>query len=137
MSEAKINITTFLTLPLVEQVGDDESCGAWYDWFCTRKSLVNKGKALVSKLKSISKSTKFNPDTTYVFFKNNCPMIGNLYDDFRICDIETGNVLFTIVPKSGHKSMKGFGEVWGRNKDGSFTEQFTGTWPEIKAWFNK
>jgi len=137
MSNNRFNIPTFLALSLVEQVGDADSCGVWYDWFCTRKSLTTRGKSLVSKLKSIQYSTRFNPQTSYVFFKNNCPMIGNLYDDFRICDIETRDIIFTIVPKSGHRSMKGLGEVWGRNADGEFCELFTGTWKEIKAWFNQ
>ena len=53
-------------------------------------------------------------DSTYVFFKNNCPFDGPLYDDFRICDIESGNVLYTVTPKSGHT---GKAELWGREND--------------------
>ena len=56
-------------------------------------------------------------DSTYVFFKNNCPMDGPLYDDFRICDIESGNVLYTVTPKCGHSGMA---ELWG--KDNNFEE---------------
>ena len=146
MSNKRINIATFLTLPLAEQVGnldtkqfgkdEDATCGAWFDWFCTDKSLTTRGKSLVSKLKSIQHSKRFNPETTYTFFKNNCPCVGNLYDDFRICDIETGNVIFCIVPKSGHTSMNGLGEVWGKDAYGQFGALFKGTWKEIKNWFN-
>lgn len=110
--------------------------GLWYDWFCRDSALENKGVALLKKLKAISKSNKFDNDKTYVFFKNNCPCNGHLYDDFRICDIESGDVIYTVVPKSGHKSDDGMGFVWGRENE--FKEPlFTGTWKEIKEWFLK
>jgi hypothetical protein len=38
-------------------------------------------------------------------------MVGSLYDDFRICDIETGDVIWTVVPKCSHS---GLAEVWGK-----------------------
>jgi hypothetical protein len=38
----------------------------------------------------------------YVFFKNNCPMNGPLYDSLSICDRESGDVLLWATPKSGH-----------------------------------
>jgi len=138
MSNSRVTIKEFLTLPLTEQVGDgNDSYGAWYDWFCANKALVVRGKSLVSKLKSIQHSPKFNTETSYVFFKNNCPCCGSLYDDFRICDIETGDVLFTIVPKEGYTQSTGEGCVWGNDNDGKFGELFRGTWKEIKCWFNE
>lgn len=103
----------------------------WYDWWCKETSLENKGKSLFSKLKSISKSKKFDTTRSYVFFKNNCPMVGSLYDDFRICDIETGRVIFTVVPKSGHKSDNGKGCVYSPENG----LEYTGSWKEIKNWF--
>ena len=107
----------------------------WYDWFCNNKSLCNKTKSLTKKLKQIVNSPKINQDTQYVFFKNNCPLYGSLYDDFRICDIETGNVIYTITPKSGHKVHNGLGNVWGKEND--FKDPLIeGTWKEIKKWFN-
>jgi hypothetical protein len=137
MVKNEINITKFLTLSLEEQVGNGiNEFGQWYDWFCTDKGLVKRGEALVSKLKSIQNSKRFDPNTTYVFFKNNCPLNGDLYDDFRICDIATGNVIFTVVPKSGHTCEKGKGSVWGKSDNGTFCEVFSGTWKEIKNWFN-
>ena len=106
----------------------------WYGWFCRDSSLQRKGEALLKKLRAIAKSEKFDNSKCYVFFKNNCPCIGSLYDDFRICDIESGDVIYTVTPKSGHKALNGLGEVWGRenNFEGPL---FRGSWKEIKNWF--
>ena len=107
----------------------------WHDWFCTDKALFNKGISLLKKLKQIIKSSKLNPDDQYVFFKNNCPVDGRLYDDFRICDIKSDEVIYTIIPKSGHKCMQGKGAVWG--KENNFEKPlYEGSWTEIKKWFN-
>lgn len=106
----------------------------WYDWFCSEKALANKTKVLYNKVIKIMYSKKINPKTQYVFFKNNCPMSGSLYDDFRICDMTTGNVIYTVVPKSGHKSDNGKGEIWG--KENNFEKAlFIGKWKEIVKWF--
>ena len=108
----------------------------WYDWFCKDQSLAAKTKSLGRKLIQIVNSSKINPETSYVFFKNNCPMFGSLYDDFRICDIESGDVIYCITPKSGHKVKNGLGDVWGKEND--FKEPlFEESWKEIKDWFLK
>ena len=90
------------------------NCYGFFDWFCKTESLKNKAKSLFSKVKSVARSDKFDPTKTYVFFKNNCPCSGKLYDDFRICDIETGKVLYTVTPKNGHN---GEAEIWGVDND--------------------
>lgn len=106
----------------------------WYDWFCRDTSLKRKGEALLKKLKAIASSNKFDNDKCYVFFKNNCPCYGNLYDDFRICDKETGDVLYCVVPKSGFKRDEGRAQVYGVDND--FKEPLVeGTWRDVKAWF--
>ena len=108
----------------------------WYDWFCKDSSLAGKTKSLGKKLIQIINSPKINPETSYIFFKNNCPVWGSLYDDFRICDIKSGDVIYTITPKSGHRVKEGLGDVWGREND--FKEPlFEGSWKEIKNWFLK
>lgn len=103
----------------------------WYDWFCKDTSLVGKTRSLGKKVLQLMKSAKIDGDKMYVFFKNNCPVNGPLYDDFRFCDIETGDVIYTVVPKCGHS---GLAEVWG--KDNNFSGPLTaGTWKDIKSYF--
>ena len=96
----------------------DSGCFNFYDWFCKDTSLQRKSKTLFRQVKRF---LKFGPEVdilnTYVFFKNNCPMNGPLYDDFRICDVESGNVIYTVIPKCGRS---GKAELWGRKDDGEF-----------------
>lgn len=116
----------------------------WYDWFCRDDSLQPKTYKLYPKVEQIMGSTRFDNEKVYVFFKNNCPMDGSLYDDFRICDLETGDVLFTVSPSQGYTSLKekrrqglikGTGAIWG--KDNDFEEALLegATWPMIRKWF--
>lgn len=112
----------------------------WYDWFCKDSSLKNKTIKLADKLKSVLKANKtgqkFDPEKTYVFFKNNCPLNGSLYDDFRICDIETGNVIYTITPSSGHKPIFGVSELWGRENEFD-CPIIEGKWEDILNYFRR
>lgn len=91
----------------------DEECSYFYDWFCRDQSLKRKAHNLMTKVKKFVKVAKIDLDKTYVFFKNNCPVYGSLYDDFRICDRETGDVIFTVAPSLGYRQRKGEAEVWG------------------------
>lgn len=110
-------------------------CAAgWYDWFCRSTSLAKKTEFLGMKVVQLSKSPKVNLDTMYVFFKNNCPMAGRLYDDFRICSIETGDVIYTITPSCGHRSNLNHAEVWGRENDFA-APLVSGKWSDVKKFF--
>jgi hypothetical protein len=107
----------------------------WYDIFCKEETLHRKTVALTRRLKSIVKSKKIDIDTMYIFFKNNSPFGGKLYDDFRICDIATGDVIFTVIPKSGDRSSEGRSEVYGREND--FKEPLvSGTWEDVQRFFD-
>ena len=68
----------------------------WYDWFCGDKSLYSRFKKMSGTINAIKDGGKVNLDNTYVFFKNNCPMVGRLYDSAKICDIESGDVIYCI-----------------------------------------
>lgn len=110
-------------------------CAAgWFDWFCKDGSLGNKTYALAPKVCKVAKSPKIDVDKVYLLFKNNCPMYGTLYDDFRICDLETGDVIFTVVPKCGHTSKKGVTEIWGRENDFD-APLYEGDWKGALEWF--
>lgn len=63
----------------------------WDDWFCRDSSLANKTKRMGKIILKLHSN-----DNVYVFFKNNCPMVGRLYDSFKICDMENGNVLYCV-----------------------------------------
>ena len=110
------------------ELTNEEVLNLWYDYFCKSSSLVNKGRALIRKLKKIYKLNElsgrkyFDPNKTYVFFKNNCPFCGSLYDDFRICDLETRDVIFTI--QVGRYDQEHSAELWGssNNFDGAIVE---------------
>ena len=110
------------------ELTDKEILNLWYDYFCKSSSLVNKGRALIRKLKKIYKLNElsgrkyFDPNKTYVFFKNNCPCCGSLYDDFRICDLETREVIFVI--QVNRYDQKHSAELWGQpnNFDGAILE---------------
>jgi len=109
----------------------------WYDWFCKDTSLAAKTQLLVKRLKSIVDSRMINQDTMYVFFKNNCPMNGRLYDSFSICDMETSNVLYWITPSCGHARP-----IESHNKpqvawEGNWDAKTFKNWNEVKKWFNE
>ena len=75
---------------------DTQIEAGWFDWFCKDTSLKNKTKKMGNIIKQIKPGGKVDLDTSYVWFKNNCPLNGPLYDDFRIASIETNNTLIVV-----------------------------------------
>ncbi len=134
----KMNINTFADRFIRGEFLDSDVKtqieAGWYDWFCSDTSLVRKTQSLGRKVLQLMKSDKIDTDAQFVFFKNNCPVYGRLYDDFRITDMETGDVIYTIIPSSGYKSTQGQSQVWGREND--FQRPLVaGTWKDVKAFF--
>lgn len=107
----------------------------WYDWFCKTSSLKNKTKKMGNIIKQVKDGGKVDLDNWYVWFKNNCPMVGPLYDDFRFADLKTGDVQFTITIDD--KRAKNKYEVWGRRNN--FKEPIVGfnSSRELVKWLNK
>ena len=79
-----------------------ESYG-FFDWFCKDTSLKLKAKEFVPKLKFLLKLGILDGDNCYVWFKNNAPVDGQLYDDFRISVINDEHTyLGGIAPSLGY-----------------------------------
>lgn len=107
----------------------------WYDWFCRDASLCNKTKLMGKIIRQIKDGGKVDLDNTYVFFKNNCGT--KLYDDFRICDIRTHEVLINVNIDNGYDERYA---VYGRFLEGAFWEkpyvEFTNS-KELVEWLNE
>ena len=110
-------------------------CAAgWYDWFCKDSSLAGKTKKMGRIIAQVKDGGKIDLDKMYVWFKNNCPCVGPLYDDFRFADIETGDTLFTICCDDKRAESKY--EVWCTAND--FSKPYIGfnTTKELVNWLN-
>ena len=110
----------------------------WYDWFCKDSTLASKTKRMGSIIKQVKRGGKVDLENWYVWFKNNCPLNGPLYDDFRFASLETGDVQFTIQINccwNRHRYC-----VYGRTPDGQahWDEPLfeTDSLKELKDWFN-
>ena len=107
----------------------------WFDWFCRDSSLANKTIQMGSIIKQIKAGGKVDLETSYVWFKNNCPLNGPLYDDFRIADIENNNNLFVVQIDCVWNDTKYtvFERLDGFEKPVFQTESSR----ELVKWFNK
>jgi hypothetical protein len=113
-------------------IGDYEHCSGFYDWFCKDESLAGKAQKLMPKVIKFCKAKGVDLDRHYVWFKNNCPMNGPLYDDFRIASLETGDNVFTVIPKCGHT---GLAEVYGQMNLWNGPIHQAGSWGELAMAF--
>ena len=92
----------------------------FYDWFCKESALENRANKLLIKLKFLVKEGLVCGDTNYVWFKNNCPMVGNLYDDLRISNIKTNNFLGGLCPSDSD----GMAMLWLLNQNNNDITEF-------------
>ena len=111
-------------------IGDYEHCSGFYDWFCSEKALPAKAKNLMPKVIKFAKAKGIDLDRHYVWFKNNCPFNGPLYDDFRIASLETGDNVFTVTPKCGHT---GLAEVYGQENLWNGPIHQAPTWSQLAS----
>lgn len=106
-----------------------ESFWGFFDWFCKDSSLRIRAERLMPKvIRFVKAHPELDLEKTYVFFKNNCPLHGPTYDDFRICDLESGDVIFTVTPLCSHS---GKAEVWGKKNKFKEALQVADTFREL------
>ena len=110
----------------------------WYDWFCKDSSLVKKTQKMGNIIKGIEVGGKVDLTNWYVWFKNNCPLNGPLYDDFRFADLITGDIQMTIQIDCCWNNYRY--TVYGRTSDGQthWDEPLfeCNTTKELIKWFN-
>ena len=107
---------------------DENECFYFYDWFCKDQSLERKSKSLMTKAIKFAKRHNIDLDYHYIWFKNNCPLGGRLYDDFRFAEVETGNTIWSVVPCEGRT---GRAEVWGTANSWDSPIEEANTWSEL------
>lgn len=82
-----------------------ESGYNFFDWFCKYTSLKGRAKRLIPKVQFLVDQGIINPETTYAWFKNNCPVSGKLYDDFRFTTIDKNYYIGGIAPAVGYNDV--------------------------------
>ena len=107
--ETEISINKFMNDPY-ENCDD---CFNFFDWFCKDSALENRMLKMIPKLRFLLKEGIICGDSLYVWFKNNCPMCGTLYDDMRFSTLsDNEDFRGGICPKTGHNNEKLKCSVW-------------------------
>jgi hypothetical protein len=104
-------------------------CNDFYDWFCKDSSLEGRAKKLKGLAIKLVDQFRLDREKVYVFFKNNCPMSGPLYDSLSICDRESGDVILWATPKSGHNNRA---ELYMVNGEEISAPTFSGIFKKLK-----
>ena len=112
---------------------DTQINAGWYDWFCRSTSLKNKTLKMGRIIKKITNSDIL--DNMYVFFKNNLPCNGPLYDQFKFCDMKTGDVIYCICIDSVFEDSK-YAVYGGKDKNWEDPIFATNKSKELVEWFN-
>ena len=78
----------------------------WFDWFCREDALAGRLKDIGRVVMGITEP--YILDNYYVWFKNNCPSTGPLYDDVRfdLLSGERNGKYFVVSLDSPHEKDK-------------------------------
>lgn len=108
---------------------------SWYDWFCRDSSLANKTKRMGNILKMLKEGGKINLDQHSVWFKNNFPLDGPLYDDFRITEIASNVTVFKVQIKNLREELRYI--VYGKVNDSDKPLLETDSAKSLVWWLNE
>ena len=126
----KISIKTLLENP--KKLIAEDKCKFFYDWFCADYALEQRANRFIPKLKFLVKIGIVDPDKMYVWFKNNCPLYGTIYDDMRFSLLESEDFCGGICPKTGHINQELKAQLWYFDKDKKIKYVNASDWSELK-----
>ena len=91
--------------------------------------------SLKGKVSFLVKSGLIDGNTHYVWFKNNCPAYGDLYDDIRISRIEDDGYICGLAPKLGYADphLKGKCSFWSFSASGELVEKIFSNYRGFRA----